>query len=464
MLAILALSICFAHAPLVVAAPTGPTFERSYAEARERALQEEKPLFVALLAEGEPRSLALADALRSRALAPWLEQTVNVVGELATGSGGRRQKGFDGVTIDELRAIVPELRAELLASNDEGVIAVPQVVWLTHRGEVLASVPYELAPEELAWSFAFARTRAQLPNTVELPDDARPPRRLLGDELYRPADGDAYGRGMTSAELEEEIDRRRSTPFGAGAVASWLRILFTDEEEAVELAEVELSRGMLGWLRGDRMNQTIDYIGTVSPAEFWSVLAPFAKDDEEEVRLRTAAAFEQLGAPDALKTVTSALKKEKDGDARRAWMRALGACGRDDKGARKKLLALLDAKREDALVHRTALYSLGYLALDEELRALLHERLAAEDEDDRQAAAYALTVARDTASIAAIEACLKGAEDPDAREGLGLALMILRGDASLAGLQDHVQRVTRDDHPRYRIFFLASPPPLGGGR
>lgn len=455
---LLALALVVSHAPAAPLQGTQPRFERSLAGARERAASEGRLLFVALLAEDEGRSEALARTLASKALAPWLAGSVCVAGELGTRTDGRSKRTLLGLEQGDLRSVAVELCESLFPANREGVVAAPQVAWLAPDGAVLLSVPFEIEAEELAWCFARAERRAGRTPGIALPEGARAPRRLLSAELFRPLDGDRYGRGLTGAELEAELDQRRKNPFGGEAAGGWRRILFTADPRAIEFAETELSRGFLGWLTGERQTQTIDFVGAASPAEMWSAIAPSAKDDAPQVRRRTAAAFEQLGAPAALKTIRAAFAKEEDPAARHAWMRALAACGRTDKNVRKELLGLVDAKREKPLARIHALLALGHLQPTPELQSFLVESLARPDIDERLAAAFAIALARDDAQEQALTAALERAPEGREREGLELALGALRS-GSLAPLEDLVRRLCGDEIPRPRIFFRSIPPP-----
>lgn len=458
-----------ALAPLVLSAAEVPgnvggdvSWEAGWEAARERSAGEERLVFVALLAEGEGRSRALRKLYADRTVAGLASATVCVGGELKTAVERRSFEPFSGLSEEDNRRLVALLREELFAQNEEGVVAVPQHAWLSSAGEVLLSVPYEMTREELVWCFAEAFRRAGIEPPEELPEDARPPRRLLGAALYRPPAGDRHGRGMTPSELEEEIDRRRSDGFGGGAVASWMRILFTDDEEAVKYAEVELGRGVLAWLGRDRIGQSLRYVGVASPPSFWEVLAPFAKDRRAEVRNEAAVALEQLGSARALKVVKSALGKEKEPAVRKNWLRALGACGWDDRGAARTLLKVASGKQEPPLARRNAIVALGHLRQDEAVRELLLARLAGADPAERLAAAGAMALSREREYAEALAAAAERAEDEEEREGYEAARSVLEG-ADLAAAEELVREAAKDEIDRPRIFFRARGLGAGGG-
>jgi len=453
--------------PLALAQPA-PRIEWSagWTEASARARAEGRAIFVAVNADGEARSERLARSIyRDKEVVLQAAETVNVVGSISTHGRARSCARFPGITCEDHRRMEALLRERVLRANGEGVVAAPQHAWLRPDGSVLLSVPFELASEELAWCFVAARRALSPEAPPDFPPQARPPRRLLFGATWTPAQGDLLGRGLTPGELETELSGLRSGgPFRPGVVEAWRRVLFTDEKDALDHARSELGSGLLGWLRGDLLVSTIHLIGSASPRSFHEVLEHFARDAQAGVRAEAAVAYEQLGAPDALKTVRAALAKEGEPEVRASWLRALGACGRDDAGTRRALLKEAGSKAADASgarLRRNALVALGHLAQHADVRAALSQSLDGAGADERLAAACAMALARDPFYVEPLAAAAAACADEALAAELTLALRVLRG-ADAALLEAPVRRVAGDRIRRERVFFGSAGPARAG--
>jgi HEAT repeat protein len=264
---------------------------------------------------------------------------------------------------------------------------------------------------------------------------------------------------MTEDELESALAENKKSIAGLSNRALIGRVLFTDEPQAVEYVEVELSGVMLLFAR-DSVPQTLRLLGLISPPRFWKVLEDYAKSDDPELRREVAVALEQLGTEDALRLAKAGLKREKEERLLGAWARALGACGASDKGTRKTLLDLSE-EGETPELRASATFALGHLQRHEDIRARWAALLESGTPELTAAAACGVALARDEELKPALDAALAAAED-DQKERLELAVAVLAG-GDLYPLGPVVAEITRDDIPRERIFF-AGPPSDPGGR
>ncbi|MDP6409638.1 MAG: HEAT repeat domain-containing protein [Planctomycetota bacterium] len=439
-------------APLLAASGAGGeiVWRADHAMVMERARAEGRVVFVAVDLKDEARCDHFVDDVYSeRAVRELAERTLNLVG-----SGEVHRKGdgecprLSSVSCRDHMRTLAALREAHLGVNASGTVAVPQHLWLDPSGAVLLCVPYEMSVEEMLWCFVTALRRADPELELAMPQEARAPRRLLFGHAYTPADGDGLARGLTADELEAEIKRLKSSLFGGGRIGSMTKILFTAHRDAVEYAELEFGRSLMTWSGNDYLRRSLHSLGRISPAEFWVVPADFADHGDPRVRSEVAVALEQLAAPRSYKLVKRALGKEKDPSVERCWLRALGAAGHAESGARKVLLKA--AASDDGEVLRwNAILALGHLAGHEDVREFLVAALA-EGGGARLAAACAMAISRDAHYLGPLAEAVGEATEGE----LFLALEVLRG-ADLRRLEPVVRRVGRDDLRRERVFFGA---------
>ena len=432
----------------------GPSIQwrADYEGTLELAKEERRVVFVALLVDGEARCEAFnKDVYSDKAVAQLAERTLNVVAS----SGRHKKKGpcklFSGVEcIDHQRADTTA-REKLVARNDLGVASVPQHLWLNPDGEVLLSVPFEMTSKEIQWCFAFAHWRLDPSSTFDLPDGARAPRRLVFGASHRQADGSTPGRGLIESELQDELNTLKGSFWNEGRIGTWLRVIFTDDERAVRTIQTELGTGALTWGGVERLNQALDVIGEWSPASFAPLLLDYVKHRDAQVRRHTAVALEQMGAAETVSAIKKSLSKEKDRSAEKCWIRALGACGYDDKGVRKLLLKKAKSDKE-AELRINATLALGWAGGDDAVVELLEAKLTEEDEKEVVAALCAAAISRHPLWIPKLEKFAKKAPEGRVRSTCESALTVLRG-ASLTAIESEVRLVGGDDLPRGRIFF-----------
>jgi HEAT repeat protein len=271
-----------------------------------------------------------------------------------------------------------------------------------------------------------------------------------------------------------------------------------DEPEALDFVRTELrsgvggGRGGAGGGRGgggrgggggggrnaeDRRPQHLHTMGTVSPSSYWEIAAEYIDDSILEVRAEAVVALEMLAAPESVRVLQTALKKEKDETVRKNILRALGTAGAIDKKAQETLEKAV-LKEKDEIIRRNATLALGSLARSDSVDQLLTEILADEQRTDREraAAACAMALTRRSEWLELLRPALEAAKAADAGatpEGeaedfipagdllsaLQASVQLLEG-GDLSVLRDAVAAAGRDTISRDRWFGREG----GGGR
>lgn len=442
-------------------------WDKDWDAAFARAAAERKVVFLAVNMDGERANDALAEkTYLDERVVDLAARTVNLLASRFE-HGGKACARFDGLSCAEHQRVDVTARAQVLKAGLDGQVVAPQHVWLDGSGKVLLSVAYQVSAEELVWCFVTALRRVDPEGAPALPGWARAPRRAVVDGV---AGGETV-RPLTDKELEETLDALNKAGLGRDRGALVASLLATDHPDAIEAVAKELSGANVrgGGRSADALEglqalrrALVHRVGVISPPSFWEAIVDGLEDDDPRMRIETAVALEQLGAEGALKTVRKALGAEKDPRALQDLVRALGACGRADGGARKRLLQL--AKDKDAGLRRNALFALGMHAGEKDVAAVLEAAFTAPDGEDAQAALLGLAAA---AAADWVERIGKAALAKDvAAETAALArrtAAVLKGEASLAGLGEDVVRVCGDTIRRER-FFPAQPAeaPVGG--
>ena len=454
------------------------TWEADYEAARARATEETRLIFVAVHSDEEARSETFFKKVyKDKAVKRLTGETVNLLACLDIGWKKRCECAKAGdLDDDDAKFMEAAIREELLAANDEGIVASPQHLWLDSQGNLLLCVPYEMTPEELAWCFAEA---ARMAGTAVPEVEGRAPRRLLYRDAYRPPDGDEFGRGLRTEEVEEALSELKGASSGGGRFGGgrfggggggggWgrrielvLQLAFTDEKDAQEQVAQQLGSGFLTWTSFDPLVQALHGYGNLAPLSGWDFFESYADHREASVRLEVAVAAEQLGVRDALKLAKKYARREKDPAVAAAWLRALGAVADDDKSARKLLLS--ESEDEDPLRRRNALFALGWLPQGDDVRARLMAALASTEGAAVRAAACAMALSRDEAYLPVLRKRgeMEGVNDA-AKETLTTAVEVIEGDG-LARLESAVRECCRDRVARERVFFRQVSAEMDGG-
>ncbi|MDP6837651.1 MAG: HEAT repeat domain-containing protein [Planctomycetota bacterium] len=444
-----------AEAPRAEAIPTGKpvAWEPSLATALVRAEKEQRPLLLSLGAVGEARSEALDKELYgNRKLSPCFEQSINVAAWSFLEGEERKLPDF-GDTEPEHHGDNWALAMERwLRPNAKGVIALPQHLWLSPQGEVLVSCPWELSAEEFSWCADQALRRIGEGERPELLKEARPPRRLLLAEVVQLLDDDERGRGLKPDELEQLLKSKRKGYLTGGDAKDVARILFTDDQDAIDYMMGQMGLWEFG---GDALaniiNGTYSLMGLVCPASYVELLEKFAGHNRASTRAAIAAALEQIGHRDGLSVVKKALKKERDDAARAEWVRALGACGRGDKGVAKMLIKLAQ-KEKHGRVRVNAILGLGHVLPEKGAYEFLTELCTSAEGEERQAAILALALGRATAAEELLEGLKGPAVFGETGEVLEKSLEVLAG-GNLYLIESAVRRVSGSSIGRQRLFF-----------
>ncbi len=357
-LATIAFLLCTAPAAKISWAPT-------YQAALDLAAQEGRVIFVAVHMPGERGNERMAKSVYGdKRITEFAESTVNLIGismDDYRKAGSRVSLGK--LNEEQLTNLSRDINKHVLKPNSDGSVVAPQHVFLDSQGAVLLSVPWEVTANELEWCFATALSTLDPEHPVKPSSRARAPRRLLVGRVLEPRANQG-----TPATLEEVREIMRLTRKGGGDIDdNWdlmLRIMTADEEVARSFISQHL-RG--AWSGAER---TIHAIALASSASWWEVVAEFNRNDSETVREEVAACLEQLAAADSLKSIKTALSKEKDERLKGNWLRAYASAGADDGKVRKAVFKAVD-RTEDVVGRANAILALGYLTPGEDLDQLL---------------------------------------------------------------------------------------------
>jgi len=423
-------------------------WESSYELASDRAVEENKVIFIAINMDGEAANDRLANRVyRADSIAELAARTVNVVGSRFNHrSGNKPCKRFGTVTCGDHRLVEREVRGTVVMPDKNGRVIAPQHFFLMPDGEVILSVTYEITRSELEWCFVTAMLKLDPECGVVMPEGARVPRRL---NMRGAAEVAVTVRPLSKDELEKALKAMRSG-FGALTEASAFRqLLVTDDPKAVAYISKELKSGYLAMVP-DLQQSTLRTIGATSPASFWKAVSPFLDPKYgQSLRNEAAVALEQLDAPKSVRALKSALSKAKYVDMKKNVLRALGSAGAEDKGARKLILRYV--KDKNSILRRNALLALAWHTGDKKVDGALLAALEAEDPMERRAAALALAVGRRTEYRDELERAMKARRSSGDAEVMQRALLVLDGE-NLATIRADVARVCNDRFPRTRFF------------
>ncbi len=429
--------------------PADITWTKSVSEAKARAAEESRVIFVAVHMPGERANEHMATKVyRDSTITKLADRTVNLLAmsmEHFRAQGTRVKLG--DLTEAELERLDIDLRAQILQPDAEGMVVAPQHVFLDPEGEVILSVPYGVTTEELEWCFVQALTEVDPENAPKASKSARPPKRLIKAGVIEGSDESIGAAPATLEEVRELIELINKGQKGKRNQAI-LRIQTADEQEARDYI-TKMLRG--GGRRGDDLKiRNIHNIQRASPASWWEVVVEFADHNSPGVREEVAACLEALAAPDSLTSIKKVLRKEKDPRLEGMWLRAQASAGAADSKVRK---ATMDAaeKSKESITRANAILALGYLAPGEDVNELLGEILADAGAPPRvrTAAICAMAMTRNEAFKDLLTPYTE--DDGDLKEAAEAALETLaKGD--LAPLGSSVRDSCGDDVARERVF------------
>ena len=442
------------------------TWSREIGAALEVAAAEGRVVMLALGEVGDSRSDAhLEKVYESKVAAPFLSETVNVAAWSFRGEDRDDAPTIGGMEPGDHYGNMEAIQETWVRPNESGVVALPQHVWLSPEGEILLSCPFEIDADELAWCTHEALRRAGIEERPELTavpkSDPRPPRRLLIGETVRLLDEDTLGRGLKPDELESVLKKLNKRFLTMGDRAEVTRILFTDDDDAVDFMEKQVGLWDMG---GGRTGGVVDFVvglvGFVSPVSHLPLLEGQAGSASETRRRQVAIAYENMGTPDALKSIKKAWKKEKDPETRADWARAMGASGRGDKAVAKVLIRAAE-KEKDPRVKVGAILGLGHVAPEKSALAFLLKTAESGTGLRREAAILALGLAR-AMDARELLVEIEGQEIEDTTKACLTAARAVLDGGALAVLEDEVKRVSQSEGSRARLFFRSVTREAGG--
>jgi hypothetical protein len=431
-------------------------------EGLERAAEEQRVVVIALGVVGEARSERHAKELYSnKKLSSYFKESVNIPGWSFSVDEERALPRFSKLEPGDHVNNLVSATERWLRPNSEGVIPLPQHLWISPGGELLLSCPYEIEAEEFAWCFDEALRLAGVEERPSQVKGAHPPRRLLLGEVLALSDEDDLGRGLKEVELDallKEMNKRMLTERDRGDVIS---VLFTDEDAAASFLSKQFGLWELGGPRvAPIIDGTFELLGTISSKKYLDTLERFSSHRRSSLRARVAVAYEQIGHSDGFAAVRKALKKEEDDEVRAEWVRALGATGLGEKSALSTLVKLAE-KEDDDRVRLNAILAIGHLLPAEGALDFLSELVRTGEGEDRWAAILGLALGRATSARDLIADLEEGEEDEEMLKIIRRTLRVLDG-GNLYEIQSSFSLISESSIGRARLFFRAGGIPTGG--
>ncbi len=379
-------------------------WESEYEAALLKAKTESKIIFLAVNMDDEKgNDRMVKNVYTDRTVQRLAQGTVNLVASIGRHNKSGACSHLGTITCAEHRAVEGRVNGPILKPDNQGQVVAPQHVWLSSEGKVLISVPYEITAGEMEWCFHEAARKVDPNYSGKESGKSKRPRRWIPDGVFdgKSDSGEQPPTREETLELIQEV--RKGILKGGDLVKAYKRIAEADEPEAREQIRQYLkSSGGGGGRRGGGMGQAgnakriamVRVIGLGSPQSYWEVLDSLVGSGEDALRNEVAVAMEQLAAPEALKSLTKAYKKEKDEIGRKNLLRAIAACGSQDGGARSLLFKAAKQTR-DGMLRRNALIGLGWQVDQNSVRSTLEKVLAKEEQADCIAVVIGMGISRD---------------------------------------------------------------------
>ena len=397
----------------------GIQWEESFDLALERADKEGKVVFIAVNMDGEAANeRAVKSVYTDRAVAALTEHTANVIASADRHSRSGVCKRFGCTSCDAHQEMDMDVRERVLKPDATGAVIAPQHVFLSPAGDVLLSVPYEVSAKELAWCFGEAFERAGVTDAPDVPAGAREPRRLIIGDV---ASLGRRNRAPLTKEAVEELIALLRKGTRSDRTSNIQHLATADEDAAREYVLSLLRsgggrggggrRGGGGGRNGSSASAQRCFAGSAplrrSATRRWS--NPSSERERWRRAARRSVALEQLASEDSVKALLGALKKAKDETIEKNLLRAIGACGPEDRKVRSALLkASEDVK--NPLARQNALLALGWAESDEGVTERLRQAALPEEfakkakigpdritELERETAVVAMGISRDEA-------------------------------------------------------------------
>jgi hypothetical protein len=425
-------------------------WQKDLKTAQQLAIEQNRLVLIALNMDGERANDRMVDKVyQDKTVLSLTEKSINLICSRFEHTRTGTCKRFGSVSCEEHQLSDKAMRLEVLKLPADTALVAPQHIFLAPDGKILFSVAYEITVKQLQWCLVTAINKVDPDAKISMPAGAKAPRRLVMDGVAPTDGGDTSILPLSEEEVLETIKFIKAGAKGRERVDAIRSMLGTDDPEAVQFLEVELGNFRYE-KRADQLIRLLNAVGGASPPSFWDTIDHFLKSSDGEFRLLTAAALEQLAAPDSVKTLKSIFAKEKSGKVRKNLLRALGVAGAEDKSARSVVLKAWKNKKEP-LLRTNALLVLGLHAKDKKARAALLEALQGSNPIHRQAAALGIAFGRDESLMDLLEGALSAEEDKTTKAVMEKCKSVLQG-SSLSTIGEDFSRVGEDSHPRPRFF------------
>ncbi|MCP5021402.1 MAG: hypothetical protein GY930_06460 [bacterium] len=452
-------------------------WEAEYEAALVKAKTESKIIFLAVNMDDEKgNDRMVKNVYTDRTVQRLAQGTVNLVASI-----GRHKKSgpcshLGTITCAEHRAIEGRVNGPILKPDSQGHVIAPQHVWLDSEGKVLISVPYEISAGEMEWCFHEAARKVDPNYAGKESGKSKRPRRWIPGGVFD-GESDSGEQPPTRAETLELIQEvRKGILKGGDLVKAYKRIAEADEPEARDQIQQYLKSSGGGGRRGGGKGQAgsakhiamVRVIGLGSPQSYWEVLDSLVGNGEDALRNEVAVAMEQLAAPEALKSLTKAYKKEKDEIGRKNLLRAIAACGGQDSAARSLLLKAAKQTR-DGVLRRNALIGLGWQVDQNSVRSTIEKVLGEEEQADCIAVVIGMGISRDPIWVDTLKQIADeegtggdGSSDDSNPEKADLSLaevaraaLLVHERGEYRALAPALRKVSGDTIPRDRLFKVA---------
>lgn len=322
-----------------------------------RAAAEKKPLLVVVMKDGEPGCDAMlakvyGDAEVRLKLANFVLAPASLYTHALTeiDDGGRRTPScpqFLGALCSEHQAIERELH-ERLADPENGDVIAPQHLVFDGRGELLLRRPWEMKRQGFLEFLERALALHADPKAADQPGVRSAFVQKQLDAILKAKDADARGKATLDLLSESSPDR-----------------------EAAFLEAVEKSSG------AENKEAVIRAAGQPDFKAWATTVAKLLDAKDAWVRDCAIVTLEEEASSEAGPRLLAQFAPEKDAEAKKDVLRALGPCGGGRKEIRALLLEQLDAAKESW--RAAAALSLGFfLKGDAEVAAALEKRFAKE--------------------------------------------------------------------------------------
>lgn len=468
---LLPLFLAFAAAP----GANDIQWQTSFEKTLERAASEKKVVFLAVNMDGEKANERMLEKVYvDKAILELSKRTLNLAASAAEhASADKPCPKFEGLHCLDHRKVDTAARKEILKSDSQGLVVAPQHVFLAPDGKVLLSVPYEVSARELEWCFVTALQKADPAAKIAMPESARMPRRVITGDVHDPKQSLTGAHVPPSKkELVELIATlKKGTLDGPERIATFARVLMSDDPEALDFTQDELRSGGMGAGAGGGMGGggrggggmgarggggtekhrlMLHAIGAVSPAAYWKLVVEELDDHDATIRAEAAVALEGLAVPESTRALQTLLQKEEDPTVAKEMLRALGATGAADPKVRAFLVKQAKTEKNE-LLRLNAVLALGACDPDPDVKSALEVLLAKGSDKERTAAACAAGLSRDESWIPKLDAAAQAAQDETSKKVLQTALAVLKG-APVRSLREAVVRIGGDKIQRERLF------------